>query len=94
MSLTRVQVLHLTREAADTAVVRRLGDVFGPTVSIASRLTSLSRPGRGARRPVDAGVLVEGDPDEAEFRLRKVRRTSVMGYHRLEPWRLKRPEPG
>ncbi|MEP6815317.1 MAG: adenylate/guanylate cyclase domain-containing protein [Marmoricola sp.] len=73
-------------------VVNRLGDVFGPTVNVASRLTSLSRPGAVL---VDHGMreaLVQGDQDEAEFRLRRVRRTSVKGYSRLEPWRLKRPK--
>lgn len=71
-------------------VVSRLGDVFGPTVNIASRLTSLARPGAVL---VDQGMheaLVEADPDEQEFRLRRVRRTAVKGYSRLEPWRLKR----
>jgi adenylate cyclase len=71
-------------------VVSRLGDVFGPTVNIASRLTSLSRPGAVL---VDQGMreaLVEADPDGHEFRLSRVRRTAVKGYSRLEPWRLKR----
>ena len=56
-------------------VVSRLGDVFGPTVNIASRLTSLSRPGKVL---VDKGMrdaLAELDPDESEFRLSRVRRT-------------------
>ncbi len=72
-------------------VVSRLGDVFGPTVNIASRLTSLSRPGKVL---VDRGMhdaLAEVDPDESEFRLSRVRRTSVKGYHRMEPFRLKAP---
>ena len=33
------------------AVTSRLGDVFGPTVNIASRLTSVARPGTRAGRP-------------------------------------------
>ena len=72
-------------------VVSRLGDVFGPTVNIASRLTSLSRPGKVL---VDKGMrdaLAELDPDESEFRLSRVRRTSVKGYSRIEPFRLKSP---
>lgn len=75
-------------------VVSRLGDVFGPTVNIASRLTSLSRPGKVL---VDKGMqeaLTEVDPDESEFRLSRVRRTSVKGYSRLEPFRLKPPRRG
>jgi len=76
------------------AVVSRLGDVFGPTVNIASRLTSLSRPGKVL---VDKGMrdaLAELDPDESEFRLSRIRRTSVKGYSRLEPFRLKSPQKG
>ncbi|MDN4161285.1 adenylate/guanylate cyclase domain-containing protein [Nocardioides abyssi] len=95
-------------------VVSRLGDVFGPTVNIAARLTSLARPStvlvdRGAfealsgrsgtddpedgdggddRDARDAGA--SGDADEAAYRFRRVRRTSVKGYSRLQPWVLRR----
>jgi adenylate cyclase len=68
-------------------VLARLGDVFGPTVNLASRLTSVSRPGRVL---VDRG-MAEALEDNDAFRLRKMRRTSVKGYRRLEPWLLKRP---
>lgn len=69
-------------------VLNRLGDVFGPTVNIAARLTSLARPGR---------VLVDKEladrlADDAGFRLRRTRRTAVRGYRRLEPWALRRPD--
>lgn len=73
------------------AVYSRLGDVYGSTVNLASRLTSLARPGTVL---VDGGAheaLLERDPDEAEFRLRRIRRASVKGYHHVEAWRLKRP---
>jgi adenylate cyclase len=73
------------------AVVARLGDVFGPTVNIASRLTSLARPGTVLVDRGLADALAEHDPDQAEFRPRRVRRTSVKGYARFEPWQLKRP---
>ena len=70
------------------SVLSRLGDVFGPTVNIAARLTSVARPGR---------VLVDKDlaealHDDADFRLRRMRRTAVKGYRRLEPWKLRRPD--
>ena len=68
-------------------VLRRLGDVFGPTVNLAARLTSVCRPGRVLVDKTLAESL-EGDPD---FRLRRTRRTSVKGYRRLEPWNLRRP---
>jgi adenylate cyclase len=68
-------------------VLARLGDVFGPTVNLASRLTSVSRPGRVL---VDRGMADALEGDE-HFRLRRMRRTSVKGYRRLEPWLLRRP---
>jgi adenylate cyclase len=69
-------------------VVSRLGDVFGPTVNIASRLTSLARPGTVL---VDDGAheALDGD-DEGPFTFRKLRRASVKGYEKLQPWALRR----
>lgn len=62
-------------------VVLRLGDVFGPTVNIASRLTSLARPGTVlADEGVAAGL------EESGLHLRKLRRVSVKGYSRLQPY--------
>jgi adenylate cyclase len=69
-------------------VLPRLGDVFGATVNLASRLTSLSRPGRVLVDGELAGLLGE-EPER--FRLRRTRRASVKGYEHLEPWSLKRP---
>jgi adenylate cyclase len=70
-------------------VVSRLGDVYGSTVNIASRLTSIGRPGR---------VLVDRQmrdalADDERFRLRPRRPESVRGFHRLHSWRLRRAEP-
>ena len=68
-------------------VVGRLGDVYGPTVNIAARLTSVARPGTVL---VDRGmhdVLSEGD---TSAELRRVPRRSVKGYSRLEPFVLRR----
>ncbi|MBB6627840.1 adenylate/guanylate cyclase domain-containing protein [Nocardioides sp. KIGAM211] len=82
-------------------VVNRLGDVYGPTVNIASRLTSVARPGSVL---VDAGAYEqlsgrtsdadgderESDPGSSAFRFRRMRRTSVKGYSRLQSWVLRR----
>lgn len=70
-------------------VVNRLGDVFGSTVNIASRLTSISRPG---------WVLVDRTMEEElrsnpEFRLVSRRPQEVRGFNRLYSWRLMRAEP-
>lgn len=65
-------------------VVARLGDVFGPTVNIASRLTTVARP---------CTVLVDEGAAEAlsgGYSLVKTRRASVKGYSRLQPWVLRR----
>lgn len=93
-------------------VVSRLGDVFGPTVNIASRLTSLARPGAVL---VDRGVYEalsgvahdeddladpgapgdsrspESDPGTSAYTFRRMRRSSVKGYARLQSWVLHRP---
>ncbi len=71
------------------SVVSRLGDVYGSTVNIASRLTSLCRPGQ---------VLVDRElhdalADDVRFRLRPRRPESVRGFHRLHSWRLRRAQP-
>ena len=70
-------------------VLARVGDVFGPVVNIASRLTSLARPGR---------ILVERElrgalrGQEEEFRIRRSRTTAVRGYARLDTWTMTRPK--
>jgi adenylate cyclase len=68
-------------------VLSRLGDVFGPTVNIAARLTSVARPGRVLADKELAEALLEDE----RFKLRRMRRTAVKGYRRLEPWKLRRP---
>lgn len=71
-------------------VVARLGDVLGPTVNIASRLTSIARPGAVL---VDDGAHEQLSADDASpFAFRKLRRTSVKGYQRLQPWALRRAD--
>ena len=67
-------------------VVSRLGDVFGPTVNIAARLTSVAHPGSVL---VDRGCC-EALAEAAAYRLKEVRRTPVKGYARLQPFVLRR----
>ncbi len=66
-------------------VMARLGDVLGPTVNVASRLTSLARPGTVL---VDDGAH-EALADAPAYAFRRLRRTSVKGYERLQPWALR-----
>lgn len=68
-------------------VLERLGDVYGSVVNLASRLTTLARPGK---------VLVDQHVHDAlegndEFAVRRTRRMAVKGFDRVEPYRLKRP---
>ena len=71
-------------------VVGRLGDVLGPTVNLASRLTSVARPGTVlVERGAHDALLAPGD-DDAAVVLRRLPRTSVRGYSRLEAWAARR----
>lgn len=65
-------------------VVARLGDVFGPTVNVASRLTNVARPGTVVVDERAAEELTGG------YSLVRLRRTSVKGYSRLQPYALRR----
>jgi adenylate cyclase len=72
--------------AAYGTVLTRLGDVYSPVVNLASRLTSLARPGT---------VLVDRDlaewvRDQPAYRVRPLRRVSVRGYDHLQPWLVRR----
>ena len=68
-------------------ILIRLGDVYGEVVNLAARLTSECKPGRVlADREVAAAL--DGHPD---YRLRRLRRVSVRGYHHLVPYALQRP---
>jgi adenylate cyclase len=70
-------------------IVERLGDVFGSTVNIASRLTKLCRPGWVL---VDR-VLSELLADNENYELKPRRPEQVRGFHHLHQWRLRRAEP-
>ncbi len=74
-------------------VVSRLGDVYGPTVNVAARLTSAAKPGtvlvdQGCHDALAGEAGAEGDdaPASTAYRLRRVRRLSVKGYARLPAW--------
>jgi len=82
------QLPELRAGLAYGPVVSRLGDVYGSTVNIASRLTSIARSG---------AVLVDRElhdalADDPRFRLKSRRPESVRGFQHLHPWRLRRAE--
>lgn len=66
-------------------VLRRLGDVFGQTVNIASRLVGIARPDSIL---VDER-LAEELSEDGRFALSAMRPVSVRGYRHLHPARLR-----
>jgi adenylate cyclase len=66
-------------------ILIRFGDVYGPAVNLASRLTSLARPGM---------VLVDRELAQAlrgehAYRLHPRRPAAVRGYSHLRSWSLR-----
>jgi adenylate cyclase len=66
-------------------VLSRFGDVYGPVVNIASRLTGLARP---------ATVLIDEQlaaalADDPRYQIDRLRPTSVRGYRHLSAHRLR-----
>ena len=76
--------------AAHGAVLTRLGDVYSPVVNLASRLTSIARPGTVL---VDR-ELARGLRGQPAYRVRPLKRVSVRGYDRLQPWLVRRRSGG
>jgi adenylate cyclase len=72
--------------AAFGAVLTRLGDIYSPVVNLASRLTSIARPGTF----LADRELAHRIRDLPEYRVRPLRRVSVRGYDHLQPWLVRR----
>jgi adenylate cyclase len=70
-------------------VLTRLGDVYGPAVNVASRLTSLARPGT-VLVDRELAQALNGEPG---YRLQARRPATVRGYHHLRSWSLRRARP-
>ncbi|TCN30570.1 adenylate cyclase [Kribbella orskensis] len=68
------------------SILIRLGDVYGEVVNLASRLTSECKPGR-VLIDRELAAALDGHPS---YRLRRLRRVSVRGYHHLAPYALQR----
>ncbi|MBA8954598.1 adenylate/guanylate cyclase domain-containing protein [Actinomadura namibiensis] len=73
--------------AAYGPVLPLMGDVFGTTVNLAARLTSLARPGAVV---VDT-ELATALRDEPGFEATKIVKRPVQGLGIIQPWVLRRP---
>jgi adenylate cyclase len=67
-------------------ILIRLGDVYGEVVNLAARLTSECKPGR-VLADRELAAALDGHTD---YRLRRLRRVLVRGYHHLVPYALHR----
>lgn len=76
---------------ASGQVVSRLGDVFGTTVNLASRLTAVARPGTVL---VD-GAIAASLARVSGFQMSPLRRRTLRGIGSVNPWTLRRAgQPG
>jgi adenylate cyclase len=69
-------------------VLSRLGDIYGPTVNLAARLTAIAEPGQVLVDDLTAGVL-GNDP---RFVLRPLEVQNVRGFGEVRPVALARGE--
>ena len=69
-------------------VLPRYGDVYGPVVNIASRLTSHARPGAVL---VDEQLTEAVRAAELDYDLRSVPQLTVRGYKHLRPHVARQP---
>jgi adenylate cyclase len=76
--------------AAYGAVLTRLGDVYSPVVNLASRLTSVARPGT-MLVDRDLAEQLDGLPG---YKVRRLKRVSVRGYDHLQPFLVRRRADG
>lgn len=67
-------------------VLTRLGDIYSPVVNLASRLTSLGRPGT-LLVDVELARQLRG---LRAYRMRPLRPVSVRGYDHVQPWLVRR----
>jgi adenylate cyclase len=78
--------LTLRAGAALGRVLPRYGDVYGPVVNLAARLTGVARPGT-LLADRELAAALGGDQ---RYRLRQLRPVSVRGFPRLRPWAVSR----
>lgn len=82
MLLVRASLVH-------GRVVSRSGDVFGPTVNLASRLVDTAAPG-GIRMDEPTALALVNGPAGSRYRVRPCHEVVVRGLGQIVPWELER----
>lgn len=83
--------LRLRASLVSGEVVSLSGDVFGPTVNLASRLVNMAPPG-GIRMDGNTAALIKTSKVASKYMIHPCNKQEAKGLGEIIPWSLKRTE--